>query len=220
MPGFYAAEEHRFISSMHSWLVRTPKQLILVDCCCGNHKNRPWMPRFHQLNSRYLDNLRAVGVEPEDINVVLCTHLHVDHIGWNTCLKNGKWVPTFPNARYLFTDRDDARWNPARNPATDPKRADSYRDSVLPVIAAGQAVLLPEGLYTIEEGVVVEPSPGHTPGHVSLRLSDGGAFGFFPGDVLHSPLQVFLPHLNSFACEDAEQARATRRRVLEFCADR
>ena len=102
LPNHYAPESDRLILSMHSWLIRTERQLILVDSCCGNRKERAGMPHFHQLNTRYLENLRAAGVAPEQIDIVLCTHLHADHVGWNTRLENGRWVPTFPNARYLF----------------------------------------------------------------------------------------------------------------------
>lgn len=218
-PGFYAASEHRFISSMHSWLVRSGEKWILIDSCCGNHKNRPWMPQFHQLNTRYLENLGAAGVAPEDIDMVLCTHLHVDHIGWNTRLSDGRWVPTFPNARYLFSDRDDARWNPRRNPATDPNRAMSYEDSVLPVVKSGQAQMLEWGPTQLDARLRIEPAPGHTPGHVQVKLADDGRQAVFCGDVLHHPIQVYQPDWNSFACEDQEQARRTRREVLAFCAD-
>ncbi|ODU68755.1 MAG: hypothetical protein ABT05_02540 [Lautropia sp. SCN 66-9] len=219
MPGFYSPEQHRLVSSMHSWLIRANGKRILVDTCCGNHKERPWMPGFHQLNTRYLENLRAQGVEPEDIDVVLCTHLHLDHIGWNTRLENGRWVPTFPNARYLFSEREDARWNPRRNPATDPNRAMSYDDSVLPVVQAGQAQLLSDGDQPLGSGFRIEPSPGHTPGHILVKLEDEGEKAVFSGDILHHPIQVYQPDWNSFACEAPEVARRTRREVLAYCAD-
>jgi len=217
-PEHYAPAEDRLISSMHSWLVRTGRHLVLVDGCCGNDKERPFNPRFHRLGTRYLENLRAAGVAPEEIDIVLCTHLHADHVGWNTRLENGRWVPTFPNARYLFSDREDARWNPARNGALEPARALVYQDSVLPVVEAGLATRL-EGEHAIDDALLVEPAPGHTPGHVLLKLLSGGARGLFCGDILHHAVQVYEPGWNSAFCEDPDAARRTRRRVLEHCAD-
>ena len=218
VPNHYAPELDRLISSMHSWLIRTERQVILVDSCCGNHKERAWMPRFHQLNTRYLENLHAAGVAPEQVDIVLCTHLHTDHVGWNTRLESGRWVPTFPNARHLFSDREDRRWNPARNPDLEPIRKAVYEDSVLPVVAAGLSTLV-DGEYAIDDRLLIEPAPGHTPGHVVLKLADGGRRGLFCGDVLHHAIQVYQPNWNSAFCEDPAEARRTRRRVLEYCAD-
>ncbi len=218
MPGQYAADRHRLVSSIHTWLIRTGRHTILVDTCCGNHKPRPWMRRFNQLDTPWLAQLADAGVQPEDVDFVLCTHLHADHVGWNTRLENGRWVPTFPNARYLFSDLDDRRFNPARNPAVEPDRAIIYGDSVLPVVESGQAQLI-DGVHAIDDGLRIEPSPGHTPGHVILKLSDAGRHGLFAGDTLHHVIQVFFPDWNSSFCLDQAAARSTRRRILEFCAD-
>jgi glyoxylase-like metal-dependent hydrolase (beta-lactamase superfamily II) len=217
-PNHYSPEHDRLVSSIHSWLLRTPRHTILVDGCCGNHKDRPWMERFHRLNTPWLDNLRAAEVEPEAIDIVLCTHLHADHVGWNTQLRNGRWTPTFPNAQYLFSDREDARWNPARNAALEPNRRILYEDSVLPVIEAGLARLI-DGEHDIDDILHIEPAPGHTPGHVVLKLLSQDRRGLFCGDVIHNVVQVLEPHWNSLYCENAEQARATRRRGLDHCAD-
>ncbi len=217
VPDHFAPASDRMISSMHSWLVRTARHTILVDGCCGNHKDRPWMPRFHQLNTRYLENLRATGVAPEEIDIVLCTHLHADHVGWNTRLENGRWVPTFPRAKYLFSDREDERWNPARNPAIPADRRILYEDSVLPVIEAGLATRI-AGAHAIDDSLLIEPSPGHTPGHVVLKLKSNGQHALFCGDVVHHAIQVYYPAWNSAFCEDPDQARRTRRGVLEHCA--
>jgi glyoxylase-like metal-dependent hydrolase (beta-lactamase superfamily II) len=219
-PDHYSPEHDRLVTSVHSWLVRTPRHTILIDCCAGNHKERPGFARFHQLDTPYLARLRAAGAAPEDIDIVLCTHLHADHVGWNTMLRDGRWVPTFPNARYLFSRTENEVGNPDRNPAAeaDPQRNRAYRDSVLPVIEAGQAVQL-DGTHAIDDTMLVEPAPGHTRGHVILKLADRGERGLFCGDALHHPLQVYAPHWNSRFCELPDEARATRRRVLEHCAE-
>ena len=109
-PNYYQPESGRVIASIHSWLVRTGKYTVLIDSCSGNHKSRPGMPRFDMLDTKYLDRLREAGVQPEEIDYVMCTHLHVDHVGWNTQRENGKWVPTFPNARYVMSRTDHDHW--------------------------------------------------------------------------------------------------------------
>jgi glyoxylase-like metal-dependent hydrolase (beta-lactamase superfamily II) len=221
VPHHYSVEHDRFITSVHSWLIRTAWHTILLDCCAGNHKERPGFARFHQLDTPFLKRLRAAGAAPEQIDIVLCTHLHSDHVGWNTIRRDGRWVPTFPNAQYLFSRIENEHGDPRRNPAADadPQRGEAYRDSVLPVIEAGQAVLL-EGAHQVDDAMMVEPAPGHTPGHVVLRLEQGDERALFCGDAVHHPLQVYAPHWNSGFCELPEQARATRRRLLEHCAER
>ncbi len=216
VPHHYAPEKDAIITSVHSWLIRTPRHTILLDCCAGNHKERTYWPRFHHLDTPFLARLQAAGVRPGDVDIVLCTHLHADHIGWNTVLRDGRWVPTFPNARYLFSRKENDFWDPRINVAgaDDPGRRIAYQDSVLPVVEAGQAELV-DGVHAIDELLRVEPAPGHTPGHILLKL---GERGVFCGDVIHHPIQVYAPHWNSQFCELPEQARTTRRRVLEHCA--
>jgi len=220
VPNHYSPEQHRLITSVHSWLIRTERQTILLDCCAGNHKNRPGATRFHQLETPYLENLRQAGAAPEDIDIVLCTHLHTDHVGWNTMLRDGRWVPTFPNARYLFSRTENEWGDPRRNPAADadPQRTYSYRDSVLPVIEAGQAELV-DGPHAIGDTMLIEAAPGHTHGHLILKLDDASEKAVFCGDALHHPLQVYAPHWNSGFDELPEIARTTRRQVLEHCAE-
>ncbi|HWA37924.1 MAG TPA: MBL fold metallo-hydrolase [Burkholderiales bacterium] len=220
-PNHYAPEKDAIITSVHSWLIRTPRHTILLDCCAGNHKERTYWPRFHRLDTPFLERLAAAGARPEDIDIVLCTHLHADHIGWNTVLRDGRWVPTFPNAKYLFSRKENDFWDPRINVAGahDPGRRIAYVDSVLPVVEAGQAELV-DGAHAIDDMLLVEPAPGHTPGHILLKLAARGAAGVFCGDVLHHPLQVYAPHWNSQFCELPEEARATRRRVLEHCAEK
>ena len=152
--------------AFHSTVIKTPHATILVDTCSGNHKERPQKPRYHRKNWPYLANLAAAGFAPEDIDYVLCTHLHADHVGWNTRLLDGRWVPTFPNARYLFARQEWEHWQNGELRArytTDPY----YEDSLLPVMESGQAQLVASD-YAFDDSVWIEPWPGHTPGHVCV----------------------------------------------------
>ena len=217
-PNYYEAATGKFISSIHSWVIRTRHHIILVDTCCGNGKDRPGFDRFHMLNTPYLDRLRAAGVQPEQVDFVLCTHLHVDHVGWNTKLLDGRWVPTFPNAKYVFSRVEREHWDPARNPALAPAQGAIFRDSVLPVIESGQAMEI-DMTDQLGDGLLIEPAPGHAPGHVVLRLQSAGEEGIFIGDVMHHPIQVYRPEWSSRFCADPRQAEASRRRVLDLCCE-
>jgi glyoxylase-like metal-dependent hydrolase (beta-lactamase superfamily II) len=207
--------------SVHSWIVRTNGVTMLIDACCGNHKHRtqPEQAPFAELDTPYLDRLAALGVSPEDVDFVMCTHLHVDHVGWNTRLENGTWVPTFVNARYLFSRCDRDFWDPANREGFPPHPNDGvFADSVAPVLAAGQAILVDEGYEPIP-GFVVVARPGHTPGHINLSIGRGQPVAIFSGDTMHHPLQVYHPDLNSAFCEDPLLAYAARIGLLEQIAD-
>jgi glyoxylase-like metal-dependent hydrolase (beta-lactamase superfamily II) len=218
VPNFYVLSTNQFIMSVHSWLIRTSHHNILVDTCCGNAKNRPGSPHFHQLDSPYLDRLRAAGVEPEDIDYVLCTHLHVDHVGWNTRLLDGRWVPTFPNAKYVFSRDELNFWDPSKNLHLPEEPRDVFTDSVLPVIAAKQDHVV-SMTDRLGDSLLIEPAPGHSPGQIMLRLLGDQNEGVFIGDVMHNPIQVYHPTWNSRFCMDAEQAVQSRLRVLGHCAE-
>ena len=205
------------ILSWHSFVVRTARSVIVVDTCGGNDKQRPQKERYHLKRHPYLENLAALGLRPEEVDFVLCTHLHVDHVGWNTRLLNGRWVPTFPNAKYIFSKDEWSFWQ-QRHKDADFKDDPFYDDSILPVLEAGQAELVSSD-YQIDEGVWLEPSPGHTPGHVCVRVSSGGKNAVLSGDLMHHVVQVLEPDWNSCWCVDAERSRATRRAFLEKYAD-
>jgi glyoxylase-like metal-dependent hydrolase (beta-lactamase superfamily II) len=217
-PNYYEGATGRFISSIHSWLIRTTHHTNLVDSCCGNAKNRPGFERFHMLDTPYLQRLAEAGVAPEQVDYVLCTHLHVDHVGWNTQLIDGRWVPTFPNARYVFSRTDRDHWDPAKNPDLPEVSRLIFQDSVHPVIAAGQDLVV-ELTDQIGDGLLIEPAPGHSPGHVVLRLLSRGEEGMFVGDVLHQPIQVWRPEWSSRFCADPAEAVRSRLHVLEHCAE-
>jgi len=217
VPGCYDEAAGRFISSVHTWIVRTPRHVVLVDSCVGNHKSRPQMTPFHKLETDFLDRLAAAGVHPEQVDYVLCTHLHADHCGWNTRLLNGRWIPTFPNAMYVFSKAEYAHWS---GPAgAQGLNAGVFEDSVLPVIAAGQAEIV-DGPAMVGDGLLLCPTPGHSPGHVAITLEDGDGRALFCGDLMHHPIQVYHPAWNSRFCSQADAARTSRRWALDHAAER
>jgi glyoxylase-like metal-dependent hydrolase (beta-lactamase superfamily II) len=218
MPRYIEPETNKIILTIQSYILRTPRHTILVDTCVGNDKPRPGRPMFDQLNLPYLADLAAAGVRPEEVDFVLCTHLHVDHVGWNTQLIDGRWVPTFPNAKYIFARTEYDFWEQRHLDGTEGKVPNVYDDSVLPVMEAGQAVLV-DGDHQIDDGIWFEPAPGHTPGNVVLNLRSNGANAVLSGDVMHHPLQLVRPEWSSRACEDPVQSAATRRALIERYAD-
>lgn len=219
VPNFYDPEKSILVISIHSWVIRTAHHTILVDTCGGNHKPRPHFPVFDNRVTPYLDNLHAAGSRPEDVDFVFCTHLHIDHVGWNTRLDNGRWVPTFPNATYLFSRREYESVAPADGGAAvglDPSAV--LADSVSPVVEAGQARMI-EGVHQLTDQLTIEPAYGHSPGHSLLRAASRGVTGIFSGDALHHPLQIIDPERSSRFCADPLMAAQTRWRILEECAD-
>ena len=207
---------------LQSWLIDTGSERILVDTGAGNAKDRPGIPIFGNLDSDFLNRLAQAGYSPEDIDKVYCTHLHIDHVGWNTQLVEGGWQPTFPNATYYLPQIDELAWNPAKDQyasmAGAGVNANVFEDSVAPIIDAGMAVLIEDG-YQIAPGMTAWLAPGHTPGQMVLEVENGGEVALFTGDVLHHPMQVIRPDWNSVYCEDRELAAKSRRKVLERAAD-
>jgi len=219
-PRYVEPQTNKVIMSFHSLIIRTPRSTILVDCCVGNDKNRPSRPGWHQLQTPWLDRLAQIGLQPEDIDTVLCTHLHADHVGWNTRLIDGQWVPTFPNARYVFARTEYQYWESAQQTHTGdtPLNHGCFDDSVLPVINAGHAVLV-DADHELETGIWLEPAPGHTPGNVVINVQSGQRHAILCGDVMHTAIQLANPELSSRFCLDPDQSRVTRRQLIERCAD-
>lgn len=219
-PDFWSPADNGFVSAVQTWVLRSAGRTILVDTGVGNHKERPYSPHWRHLNTDYLGNLARAGVRPEDVDIVVNTHLHVDHVGWNTRLVGRDWVPTFPNATYLLPRADFEYWNPMGEHR--PKRALSHQnvfeDSVAPVHQAGLTELW-DGERVIDENLRLQPAPGHTPGSSVLQLRSGPDRAVFIGDLLHTPLQLQDPVHNCDFEEDPAAARASRRRLLEFAAD-
>lgn len=217
---FYDAEQDRLMSSIHSWLIRIGGKIVLVDTCSGNGKTRalPLFARFHMLDFPYLDNLAAAGVRPEEVDYVFCTHLHIDHVGWNTRRDGEAWVPTFPNARYLFGRTEYDHWVGGNGPAIFPENVAVIEDSVMPVVAAGLVQLVDDG-DEILPGLTVQRAPGHTEGHMALKYTSPDGSFIVTGDCMHQPIQIYAPEINSCFCEKPEEARRTRRAILDWCAD-
>ncbi|MSQ71096.1 MAG: MBL fold metallo-hydrolase [Betaproteobacteria bacterium] len=210
-PRHVRAETQELLLSFNCYLVRAGGQTILVDSCIGNGKDRPTRPKFHMLQTDFLARLAAAGARPEDVDVVLCTHLHADHVGWNTRLENGRWVPTFPNARYLFAEPEFHHWQAHHlDPAQKEKGSyGCYVDSVLPVIASGQAEFVRTD-HAVADGLTLEHAPGHTPGNVVLHLESGSDHAVFLGDTAHHPVQMHHPEWSTGFCFDPQQAHRTR----------
>ncbi|HEV2301682.1 MAG TPA: MBL fold metallo-hydrolase [Stellaceae bacterium] len=207
------------VFSFHSFVVKTGRHTILIDSCLGNDKERPSRPQFHRLRSSYLADLAAAGVKPEQIDYVMCTHLHWDHVGWNTRLDNGRWVPTFPNARYVMARREFEHWQAFAQRGEDSPHRLAFEDSVLPVVRTGQSVLV-EDDYAMEDGLWFESAPGHTPGNVVIHARSKDDRAVFLGDVLHHQLQLVKPEWSTLACTDRELSKKTRTRLVEEYAER
>lgn len=209
--------------AFQAYVIRTGGLTILVDSCNGNHKQRPtalWQDNLR--STAFLDNLSGLGLQPEDIDIVLCTHLHCDHVGWNTRLENGRWIPTFPNARHIFNrneyDHYFARFEKEGNSVNH----GAFADSVLPVVEAGMADFVAEN-HPVLSGtggeVSLSPSPGHSYGHVCIHAKAGNEEALVVGDALHHPIQLDMPELKMRADLNPEQAIETRQRLMAHCAD-
>jgi glyoxylase-like metal-dependent hydrolase (beta-lactamase superfamily II) len=213
-PTYYDPAQDKLISSIHSWVLKTRHHTILIDTCVGNHKERPGQPRFHMLNRPYMENFAKAGLKVEDIDYVLCTHMHVDHVGWNTRLENGRWVPTFPKARYLFSKNEYTYWSEIHKKTP----LDQISDSVLPIIEANRAELVGSD-HALNDHIRLSPTPGHTPDHFAVCAGKGGDAAVFTGDLIHSPIQARYPELVMRVDTDRDQAVRTRRNFLERYCD-
>jgi glyoxylase-like metal-dependent hydrolase (beta-lactamase superfamily II) len=205
--------------SVHSWVIEIDGKRILIDTCCGNHKNRD-LPEVHQLDTDYLGNLRRAGFAPEDIDMVMCTHLHFDHVGWNTQLENGKWVPTFRNARYVFGRRDFEYFK--TDPDGEALHNAAFIDSIVPVMEAGQGDVVEEDSIAHREignGVWLEPAFGHSPGCCTVNAQADGPPGVFWGDVIHHPVQLIRHDLPFAFDTDGASACKVRKATMERLAD-
>jgi glyoxylase-like metal-dependent hydrolase (beta-lactamase superfamily II) len=212
----FVNEQGRAILSIHALLIETRDRRIVVDTCLGNDKERR-LPRWHQRSGAFLSDLEQAGCAPDSVDTVLCTHLHVDHVGWNTRwdAANERWIPTFPNARYLIARDEWAYWESAPDAdAVGPVLDDSVR----PIFDAGLADLVDTD-HTVCDEVRLAPSPGHTPGHVCVWIESRGERAVITGDMIHHPCQIARTEWSSPVDCDGEQSAATRAQLLETCAD-
>lgn len=223
-PGLLDPVQHKLCISFHSYVIRTATANILVDTCNGNHKNRPRAPWQHMLaSSAYLENLARLGLQPADIDIVLCTHLHTDHVGWNTVLADGRWAPTFPNAQYIFSRQEFAHFLKLHEAQPEfPVNQGSFLDSVLPVVESGQAMLV-DANHCVEgdlgHGVWFEDARGHTPGHVTVHVQEAGHHAVMTGDIFHHPIIFLEPSLINLGDWNPELAISVRQRISERFAD-
>ena len=209
-PHFFDEATGDLGSRIQTFVVRTPRHTVLIDTCVGNDKEREGSALWHMRRGSYLDDLRRVGIAPEDVDYVVCTHLHVDHVGWNTRLLGGRWVPTFPRAKYVWAGEEWEYWRHEKDAC--------IADSVVPVVDAGQALLVDVD-HRVDPWLRFEPTPGHTPGHVAVRLSTSGGEAVFSGDLMHRVVQVAEPQWSSRFCADPKRAATTRREFIERHAD-
>jgi glyoxylase-like metal-dependent hydrolase (beta-lactamase superfamily II) len=211
----FATDEGRLKMSIHSLVVETPAQRIVVDTGLGNDKEGRKVPTWNNRKTPFLEAMTQAGFPPESIDTVLCTHLHVDHVGWNTSLAGGKWVPTFANARYVFGRREYEHW---RDHSDEADKAAVFRDSVKPIADAGKADLVASDARLSEE-ISLIPTPGHSPGHVSVLIRSDGEEALLTGDVAHHPCQMAHLDWSSTADSDPLQSARTRRELFSRFAD-
>jgi glyoxylase-like metal-dependent hydrolase (beta-lactamase superfamily II) len=201
--------------SIHSLVVETPSRRIVVDTGLGNDKEGRNVPTWNNRKEPFLETMTAAGFPPDSIDTVLCTHLHVDHVGWNTRLIGGKWVPTFANARYVFGRSEYEHW---RDHSDAPDKVAVFNDSVKPVADAGKADLVASDARVCDE-ITLIPTPGHSPGHMSIHIQSAGEQGLLTGDVAHHPCQMAHLDWSSTADSDPAQSAMTRRELFSRFAD-
>ena len=211
----FATDEGRLKMSIHSLVVETPKHRIVVDTGLGNDKEGRGVPTWNNRKGPYLETMAASGFPPESIDTVLCTHLHVDHVGWNTRLIDGTWVPTFPNARYLFGRTEYEHW---RDHSDTEDKVAVFKDSVQPIVDAGRAEFIPSDFRLTQE-ITLLPTPGHSPGHMSIHIRSDGEEGLLTGDVAHHPCQMAHLDWSSTADSNPKQSVVARRELFSRFAD-
>jgi glyoxylase-like metal-dependent hydrolase (beta-lactamase superfamily II) len=207
--------EDRLVLCFQSYVVQTGGKNILVDSCIGNDKDRPLRPVWNKKkDDAFMKGLAAAGLTVNDIDFVLCTHLHVDHIGWNTRLENGRWVPTFPKARYIFSKTELDFWIEAAKKGDQPQIV----DSVIPIVEAKACDLVTSD-HALNDLVTLIPTPGHTIDHYAVTIGKGGKDAVFTGDLIHTPLQALRPELSFRMDYNPAQGVASRTKFLETYCD-
>jgi glyoxylase-like metal-dependent hydrolase (beta-lactamase superfamily II) len=211
----FANEEGRLKMSIHSLVVETPSRRIVVDTGLGNDKEGRTVPTWNNRKGAFLETMTEAGFAPDSIDTVLCTHLHVDHVGWNTRLVSGQWIPTFANARYVFSKTEYEHW---RDYTEEADKVAVFNDSVKPIVDTGKADLVASD-HRLTDEITLIPTPGHSPGHMSLHIKSDGEQGLLTGDVAHHPCQMAQLDWSSTADSDSVQSAATRRQLFSRFAD-
>ncbi len=223
VPDFFDPEADQWHIAVQSWVIEVDGLTVIVDTGVGNDRRRPHMPPLDHLNTGFLAALQSAGIDRHAVDLVVNTHIHSDHVGWNTMRENDIWVPTFPNARYLVPAADYRYFAPDGPAARQESRTDEeaaqqrgnqlvFADSVLPIDDAGQLVQWSDD-HQISRSLRLRPAPGHTPGSSVLWL-DAGEPAAFVGDLTHSPLQLRRPGDACAFDVDAAAAAVTRRRIF------
>ena len=195
------------IISFQCFVLRSQGRTAMIDTCIGNDRKREF-DVFCNMQNTFLEDLATAGFPPSSVTDVLCTHLHFDHVGWNTHLVDGQWVPTFPQARYLFGKREWQHWQHLR--ATNGyHHMDHLVDSIDPILAAGLEHFI-EPDFRLTEEVRLFPTPGHTPGHCSVLIESRGQQAVITGDMMHNPVQIAIPGTEARFDMDKAQAARTR----------
>jgi glyoxylase-like metal-dependent hydrolase (beta-lactamase superfamily II) len=223
VPDFFDPGTDQCHIAIQSWVIEIDGLTVVVDTGVGNDRLRPHMPPLDHLNTGFLAALQSAGIDRNAVDVVINTHIHSDHVGWNTVLENDAWVPTFPNARYVAPAADYHHFEPdgpaaRQSPRTEAEQVQQrgnqlvFADSVLPIDDAGQLIQWSDD-YQISRSLRLRPASGHTPGSSVLWL-DAGQPAVFVGDLTHSPLQLRRPDDPCTFDIDATAAAITRRRIL------
>ena len=209
----FVDERRQIVLSIHALVLETKGACIVVDTCIGNDKERTY-PKWNHMQGGFLNDFARAGFALDRVDTVLCTHMHVDHVGWNTRLVDGRWQPTFPNARYLFAEKEWAHWS------VEPQEyGPVIADSVQPIFDCGLATLVGQ-THRVTDEIVLEPTPGHTPGHVSVHITSRGEEAVITGDMIHHPCQIRHPQWSSTADVDQTASAVTRAKFLERYSDR
>lgn len=214
---YFADKDGNLIALVQSFLIKSGSKNILIDTCNGNEKDRPEFKEWGNLKTNFLSNFNDLGLSPGDIDIVACTHLHFDHVGWNTKMENGKWIPTFPNAKYLFSKKEYDYWiaKPEKELIDDYNGID---DSVTPVVKAGLAEFVTDD-HSVDKNIRFIPTPGHTPHHISVVIESNGEKAIISGDVLHHPCQMAHQEWTTEADTYPDQTVKTRRKFLKDIVD-
>ncbi|CAM5185912.1 hypothetical protein OURE66S_01145 [Oligella ureolytica] len=220
-PHHWIPQMNKLIVSIQFWVLHAGDNIIVIDTGVGNFKERPEIPRMHMLNNLITEWMTAAGAPPEKVTHVVLTHLHANHVGWNTVWKDNRWTPTFPNAKY-YVPKDDFDFcfeGKNKESGVIDVFGESFFDSVMPVYNEGLVEFI-QPHKEIADCLVVEPAPGHSPGQVTFRVRSQGEEAIFSGDVFHSPLQIVRPEVNSGYCIWPDVAIRTRHECLERAVTR